>query len=68
MFETTATVKVKQMRHGFGSAPSSVVSGWGICGQLAVSAMVKELKQWVGVGGVGDGGREMHSQLGMAVQ
>ena len=56
-------VKVKQIRHGFGTAPSSIVSGWGMCGELAVSGTMQELKEWVGVGGVGDreGGKCIHS-------
>lgn len=55
VLKATTSVKVKQMRHGFGTTPSSVVSVWGMCRELIVSGVMQELKQWVGVGGVGDG-------------
>lgn len=53
-------MKVKTMRHGFGTAPSCIVFG---CRQTAVSGLMQDLKQGGGVGGGGDEElEETHSQ------
>lgn len=50
------------MCHGFGTAPSFIVSSWGMCRELVVSGMMQELKQHVGGAGDGEGGKFIHNR------